>query len=157
MGAINKPKPGPEHEKLKLLIGKWETRGNTIATASEPAIVFSGTDSYAWLEDGLFVLHQVDVSMGDHPVIGIETIWYDPQSGKYRTHFVDADGTTSTYEACLEGQTWTMMSEIDRFSGSFSDDGKVLSGHWERRGGSSSWEPWMDVTLTRITRARPTN
>jgi hypothetical protein len=149
-GASAKPKPGPEHEKLALLIGRWQTRGNTIVTASQPAIAFSGTDSYAWLEGGLFVLHQVDVMMGDRPVIGVETIWHDPSSGTYRSHFVDADGATSGYEARLEGRTWTMVSEIDRFSGSFSEDGKVLTGRWERRSGSSNWGPWMDVTLTRI-------
>jgi hypothetical protein len=146
-----KPKPGPKHKQLEPLIGDWRTSGSTIATASEPAIEFNGTDSYEWLEGGFFVLHRVDVLLGGQPVKGVETIWYDPPSGAYRTHFVDVGGNTSAYEVRLDGRTWTMASQSERFSGSFSEDRKTLSGRWERKGGGSNWELWMDVTLMRVT------
>lgn len=44
---------------------------------------------------------------------------------------------------------WRMRSNADRFTGTFSDDGNTITGHWESLNGDSSWRPWMDVTLTR--------
>ena len=41
-----------------------------------------------------------------------------------------------------------MRRTADRFTGTFSDDGNSITGHWELRDGSS-WHPWMDVTLRR--------
>lgn len=70
MPDVVKPKPGPEHERLGPLIGKWMTRGNTIASGAEPVVAFFGTDTFEWLEGGFFVLHRVDVSMAGRPVIG---------------------------------------------------------------------------------------
>lgn len=45
--------------------------------------------------------------------------------------------------------TWGMRSKSDRFRGTFSDDGDVLTGHWEMLGEDGSWRPWMDITLTK--------
>ena len=143
--------PGSEHMKLEPLVGIWKTRGSTIASASMPAVEFSGTDSYEWLQGGFFLLHRVDVLMGDRRVIGVETIWFDPARRCYRTHFVDVEGQTSTYEAQLDGREWTLASLADRFAGHFSEDWATISGRWERTVGDADWEPWMDVTLTRVS------
>ncbi len=141
--------PGPEHKKLEPLVGTWNTRGSTIASASMPAVEFSGTDTYEWLQGGFFLLHCVDVMMGEQRVTGVETIWFDPARHCYRTHFVDANGQTSTYQAQLYDREWTLASQTDRFAGRFSEDWATISGRWERMGGGADWEPWMDVTLTR--------
>jgi hypothetical protein len=42
-----------------------------------------------------------------------------------------------------------MRSSADRFAGRFSDDGNTITGHWEQLDDDKSWQPWMDVTLTR--------
>ena len=128
-----------------VMVGIWKTREG----ASMPAVEFSGTDSYEWLQGGFFLLHRVDVLMGDRRVIGVETIWFDPARRCYRTHFVDVEGQTSTYEAQLDGREWTLASLADRFAGHFSEDWATISGRWERTVGDADWEPWMDVTLTR--------
>lgn len=41
-----------------------------------------------------------------------------------------------------------MRSNANRFTGTFSDDGNSITGHWELLEGSG-WRPWMDITLTR--------
>lgn len=144
-----RPEPGPRHRALEPLVGVWRTHGTTIESESEPAIPFAGTDTYEWLEGGLFLLHKVDVSMGDRPVVGVEIIYPDPVSGHYHTWSVDADGTTEGYEARIEGRVWSMTSRDARFRGAFAEDGGAISGLWERRNGAD-WEPWMTVTLSRV-------
>jgi hypothetical protein len=146
--SSQRQKPGPEHKHLEPAVGKWNTRGKTIATASEPAVEFSGTDIYAWIGRGFFLLHSVDVMMGDQPVIGVEIIRYDPSSRTYQASFVDSRGNTSTSEVRYDKRKWTVIGEAERFAGTFSEDWNTLSGRWERKNGSR-WEPWMDVTLTR--------
>jgi hypothetical protein len=47
-----KPKPGPEHECLDVLIGRWNTEGKIKAGASGPAAELKATDTYEWLTGG---------------------------------------------------------------------------------------------------------
>jgi hypothetical protein len=42
-----------------------------------------------------------------------------------------------------------MQSADTRFTGAFSDDGSTITGRWEAERKDGSWEPWMDITLTR--------
>lgn len=146
--AIQRHRPGPELKHLEPVVGKWNTHGKTIATATEPAVAFSGTDTYEWVGGGFFVLHSVDVMMGDQPVIGVEIIRYDPSSRTYPACFVDSQGDTSASEVGRDERKWTVVAESERFEGTFSEDWNTLSGRWKRKSGSR-WEPWMDVTLTR--------
>jgi hypothetical protein len=91
-------------------------------------------------------------AFGDETVEGAEIIGYDPDRGCYVTQYFGSDGPTA-YEARLrdDGGTlvWTMQSADTRFTGAFSDDGSTITGHWEAERKDGSWEPWMDITLTR--------
>ena len=136
-------------QALDLLVGIWTTRGVTIATENEPAVGFSGTDSYEWIEGGHFLLHRVDVEMGGTPVVGVEIIGYDASSGAYRTSFMDVAGNATAYEARLVGREWTMASATDRFAGTFAIYGKSMAGRWQRKRANGDWAPWMDMTLTK--------
>jgi hypothetical protein len=44
-----------------------------------------------------------------------------------------------------------MRSQTDRFTGRFSADGNTVTGRWEQLDDQKTWQPWMDVTLTRDT------
>jgi len=77
-----------------------------------------------------------------------------PGRAAYVTQYFGSDGPTA-YEASFgetDGAlTWTMRSKANRFTGTFSDDGNSITGHWELLEGSG-WRPWMDITLTRQDR-----
>lgn len=141
-----------EHERLEALIGKWKTEGRTKETSDVPAAEIDAVDTYEWLPGGFGLLHVVDARVGDEKVEGAEIIGYDPDRGAYITQYFGSDGPAS-YEADLveEGGvlTWGMRSKSDRFRGTFSDDGDVLTGHWEMLREDGSWRPWMDITLTK--------
>jgi hypothetical protein len=98
------------------------------------------------------LLHTVDARVGEERVEGAEIIGWDPPRGSYVTQYFGSDGPNA-YEASLteeEGAlVWSMRSRADRFTGRFSDDGNVITGRWEQLDDDQSWQPWMEITLTR--------
>jgi hypothetical protein len=132
-----------EHKRLDALIGRWKTEGWTRETPEAPAAKIDAVDTYELLPGGFGLFHTVDAK---------EVIGYDPDRGTYVTQYFGSDGPTA-YEASLtqesEGLTWRMRSKTTRFAGVFSDDGSVITGHWELLPDSGEWQPWMDITLTK--------
>ncbi len=99
---------------------------------------------------GVRAASPVDAEVGDRKIEGAEIIGYDPARRSYVTQYFGSDGP-SAYEASLseEGSlVWRMRSEANRFTGTFSDDGNVIAGHWELRD-DSNWQPWMEITLSK--------
>jgi hypothetical protein len=117
-----------------------------------PAVRVDAFDTYEWLHGGFGLLHLVDARMGDEKVEGAEIIGYDPARGHYVTQYFGSDGPNA-YEAELLDQdgalVWRMHSRDDRFTGTFSDDRSVITGHWELRDDEGAWQHWMDITLTK--------
>jgi hypothetical protein len=89
---------------------------------------------------------------GREAVEGAEIIGWDPARGAYLTQYFGSDGPNA-YEASLAEEdgalVWRMRSPADRFTGTFSDDGNTITGHWEQLDSEENWQPWMEVTLTR--------
>jgi hypothetical protein len=145
--------PDTAQQRLAALIGRWRTEGWTIATASSPAVQIDATDTYEWLPGRFSILHKVDARVGEEHVEGAEIIGLDPTRDGYLTQYFGSDGPNA-YEASLAevggALTWAMWSAADRFTGTFSEDGDTITGHWERLDDEGGWQPWMNVTLTRV-------
>jgi hypothetical protein len=135
--------------RLEVLIGRWKTEGQTIDSSGGAQI--DAIDTYERLPGGA-LLHLVDAQVGDQKVEGAELIGHDPDRNTYATQSFGTDGLTA-YEASLteesEGLIWRMQCKVTRFTGTFSDDANVITGHWELQDDSGDWQPWMDITLTR--------
>jgi hypothetical protein len=129
---------------LDTLIGTWRTTGRL---ASGEPLDFEGTDSYEWFPGGSFLLHHVDVTMGGDAVKAIEIISYDEATGKYPMHHFDGSGKLQVSEGRFNGNGWTFSSFTERGSFTFSEDGNVLSGTWEKLSEKKVWEPWLHVQL----------
>jgi len=142
---------GAALERLDALIGKWKTEGTTTDASAVPAGGIDAIDTYERLPAGA-LLHLVDARVGDQKVDGAEIIGYDPDRGTYVSQYFGSDGPTA-YEASLtqesDGLVWRMHSKTTRFTGIFSRDGSVITGHWELLHDSGDWRPWMEITLTR--------
>lgn len=141
--------PGPEHERLAALIGRWHTHGRT---SDDPPATVDAIDTYEWLPGRFGLLHSVDAHMGDERVEGAEIIGWHPERSAYVTQYFGSDGPAA-FEATLTEEegvlTWRMRNESMRFAGSFSDDGNTIAGHWELRADDGRWRSWMEITLTR--------
>jgi lactoylglutathione lyase len=142
----------PEDRRLEALLGRWHTTGQTSPSPTNPSVEIDATDTYTWLPGRCGLLHTVDARVGAHTVRGAEIIGFDPSRGRYITQYFGNDGPNA-YEADLTDQDagliWSMRSEHDRFTGTFSDDRTTITGHWEQLGDDGNWHAWMDVTLKR--------
>jgi hypothetical protein len=142
--------PLEEERRLEALIGRWRTEGSTIGAPGGGAEI-RATDTYEWLPGRYGLLHRVDARVGEETVVGAEIIGWDAERGTYVTQYFGSDGPAA-FEASLgeeEGRiVWAMQTATERFRGTFSDDGERIEGRWERRD-EGSWQPWMEIALTR--------
>lgn len=143
------PKPDPALKGLNVFVGKWETQGQIKESPYGPAGKLIGTDTYEWLAGGFFLVHRVNVRMGDQKNESIEIIGYDALAKIYSMHSFDSQGNSILMQADVRGDTWTFTGESMRFTGVFGNDGKSISGKWEYLGEDSGWHHWMDVKLTK--------
>ncbi|MDQ0273745.1 N-acetylneuraminic acid mutarotase [Cytobacillus purgationiresistens] len=87
--------------------------------------------------------------MGGEEVKTTEVIGYDSSKQTYFTISFDNQGNAGAYLANLRDCLWTINGELERFMGEFSSDGNTLKGKWELLSDGSSWQPWMDIKLTK--------
>ena len=141
-------RPDAALKRLNPFVGKWNTEGEIKKSPFGPAGKLIGTDTYEWLAGGFFLIHRVDVRMGNQKNESIEIIGYDARSNSYPMHSFDSQGNSVVMQAGETGNTWTFTGESMRFKGTFSEDRKSISGTWEYLGDDSNWHYWMDVKLT---------
>ncbi|AKB77421.1 lipolytic enzyme [Methanosarcina horonobensis HB-1 = JCM 15518] len=117
---------------------------------SKSSVRICGTDIYEWLPGGFFLIHRVDVRMGDEEVKSVEVISYDHSSQTYPMHSFDNKGNYDLLQGSVHDNTLIITGKSIRFTGVFSDKGDTITGIWEMLTASSSWLPWMDLKLTRV-------
>lgn len=144
------PEPDPALKRLSVFVGKWNTEGQLRATPSNPAVKIIGTDIYEWLPGGFFLVHRVDVRMGDEEVKSVEIIGYDASSNIYPMRYFDNKGNSGTSQAIVRNGDWIFIGESERSTVTFSDNNNIITASWERLSDGSNWSPWMEVKLTRV-------
>ena len=130
---------------LTPFIGTWQTTGATRATASEPSQQIEAVDSYEWLQGGYFILHHIE-SKKPMAFKGLEIIGRD-ESGNYFLHHYDSMGGRVVSKGEMSGRCWHITSQSERFTGTISEDGRTITGSWDRSNDGKAWTPWMDITL----------
>lgn len=139
-------------EALSLFVGTWHTTGATRAATSASSERIDATDRYEWMEGRYFLLHHVD-SRTPHATKALEIIGPAGPDGGFPTRGFDSDGQTFAFTYELDGRTFRNIGLNERFAGAFTEDGETLSGTWGRSEDRRSWQPWMDIKLTKV-RAR---
>jgi hypothetical protein len=143
-------KPYPERARLDFFIGKWKTQGVVLSTQGLPELNFKGTDAYEWVSGGFFMLHTVDVTMGDEHVESIEVIGFERESKNYSLRSFDNNGNFLTmYGSFNDVGAFVVVGENMRSTLTVSQPGKVMSAVWERSEDGKTWLPWMSLTLTK--------
>jgi hypothetical protein len=158
--------PNPDRrtpdQRLSSIVGRWRTSGHVIG---EPPIPVVGTDTYELFSGGYFLLHHVDVTVGDQPVRAIEIIGEPDPRGGYLARSFDSDGNAETMQLAIDddgvfrftggsdiapaAQPATARTARVRSTLTIAPDGQSMSALWERSGDDTSWRPWMDITLQR--------
>jgi hypothetical protein len=141
--------PQPELRRLEPLVGRWRSEGETVSSGP-PSIRIRGTDEYEWLAGGYFLLHRVDVLLGDDRVNVLELIGpYDPASQTYPMRSFDSQGNFTTMHASFNVDgSWLFAGDTERARLVLGEDGRTMAAHWEQlRDGV--WQAWMDMRFAR--------
>lgn len=133
---------------LNKFIGNWKTHGVILADDG-PEIEIVGTDSYEWLPGDYFLLHTADVLMGNERSQTHEIIGYDKNAGHYTMQYYNNRGESGNMIARLDRNQCTFESPALRFAGEFNEDGRVLSGNWQKPDENGVWVNFIKITLTK--------
>lgn len=156
--------PSREIQRLGALVGRWRSEGHIVG---EVPIPITGTDIYEWLPGGFFLVHHVDVMIGDQRVQAIELIEYDPITDTFTGRAYDNQGDITILHARVdEHGVWTFTGGGDvaavarpstadgsgavRSTLRVSPDRSRMTAKWERSEDGATWQAWMDMTFTRM-------
>jgi hypothetical protein len=150
-------------ERLHAIAGRWDTSGHVIG---EPHIPVVGTDIYDVLAGGYFLVHHVDVTVGDQPVRAIEVIGEpDAAGGGYLARSFDSDGNAELMRVTIDedgvfhfaggpdiarpAQPTDALTARVRSTLTVAGDRRSMTALWERSEDGINWHPWMDISFTR--------
>lgn len=140
---------------LAPLLGGW--RLTAVFKDIPPADVDAHV-SFEWLPGERFLIERWEVPVPEAPD-GIAIIGPDPKrDGQYLQHYFDSRGVARVYKMSFANGVWKLwrdepdFSPLDfaqRYTGTFSSDGKTIVGAWEICHDGKAWEHDFDLTYTR--------
>ena len=89
----------PPDTRLHAIAGRWITSGHVIG---EPTIPVVGTDIYEVLAGGHFLVHHVDVTVGEQPVRAIEIIGEPDGAGGVLARSFDNEGNAELMHVTID-------------------------------------------------------
>jgi hypothetical protein len=150
--------PNPVLRRLGVLVGEWEMEASV-----EGQSMGRGRTAFDWLEEGAFLVQRAYAEVAeDAPAewvanspLPLATITgLDDSSERFSVLYADSRGVFRVYQMTLSDGVWRMWREapgfFQRFTGTFSADGRTITGGWEGSRDGSSWEPDFDMTYTKI-------
>jgi hypothetical protein len=139
-------------EPLEPLLGEWRLMA---VFKDQPSADIGARARFEWLPGQKFLVQRWEVPIPEAPD-GIAIIGPDPQSeGNYLQHYFDSRGVARVYRMSFSSGVWKLwrdtpdFSPLDfsqRFTGTFSDDGRTIAGPWELRYEGKAWEHDFDLT-----------
>jgi hypothetical protein len=134
---------------MESFVGRWRSRGRTVATEGEPSVEIDGTDVYEWFPGRAFLVHHVDVTMGADRVQVMEMIGGASDGGGLPMRSFDNAGGYTEMRASHDGRGgWTFTDGAMRATVTFGADGRTMAARWERAEGGG-WRHWMDMAFAR--------
>ena len=148
-------KPGPEVQRLGVLIGKWTTEGQAQASPYGPAGKTTSVETFAWLPGGFFMEHHWDAKQAGNEIKGMEVIAWDKNAKVYTTRFFDSLGNSGFWKGTLNGNTWTWTAESEvagkplRERGTWVVSGDTIAAKFEYSTDGATWKPNFEAKMTR--------
>jgi hypothetical protein len=141
--------PNSKLRPLGALIGEWTTLGTHPML---PGRTLVGRATFAWLEEGAFVIMRTD---SDEPEIppGIAILGTDDSLDVGAMIYFDSRGVSREYRWSMAGKVWQWWRNDPEFSQRFvvtvSDDGQRMLSTGEMSRDGADWEPDLQLTYTR--------
>lgn len=136
-------------EPLDALVGEWTMEASPPGGPPWPG---DARVAYEWL-DRAYLIERWTVDMPEAPD-GIAIIGPDESGQHLVQHYFDSRGVARIYGMSLEDGVWKLWRDGEdfsqRYSGTFSDDGKRIEGRWEIARDGKTWETDFDLAYTRV-------
>lgn len=140
-------------ERLGIFVGEWSIEISSMSFHPDPSAVAHGHTSFAWLEEGAFLIQHSEVPNSEFPR-SIAVIGADDAAETYCMLYFDSRGVSRIYKVTFSGGIWTIWREFpgfsQRFHGTFSEDNNTITARWEKSSDGSNWEHDFDLTYTRV-------
>ena len=135
----------PALAPLARLIGEW-----TVESPMFPGA--RGRSVFEWLEDGAYLLQR---SFAPEPAPSATwLIGGDDSADHHTVLYHDSRGVSRVYQTAMTGAAWTIWRNApgfsQRFTATLSEDGRTLSGSWEKSEDGSAWEHDFDLVYRRV-------
>jgi hypothetical protein len=163
--ALGESAPNP----LEAIVGRWRTDGQVIA---DMPISLRGSDIYEMFPGGHFLIHHVDVTVGQSPVRAIEIIGERDGTDALLARAYDDSGAMTLMAVRIDqAGVWHFAGGGDiapaarigaaeaagvRSTLRVAPDGLTMTAFWERTEDGETWQPWMDIRFTRAADASAT-
>ena len=149
----------PENERLEPLIGQWSMAMVMPGEETPGELPDVGARvTFEWMGEKAFVLQRWTVPIPGAPD-GLAVIGWDERRGTFLQHYFDERGVARVYEMSFDIGLWKLerrkkdFSSFEfsqRFTGTFTDDGKRIEGTWEIAHDHMRWEKDFNLIYTRV-------
>lgn len=150
--------------RLDVFVGEWVLEasfpGDQAAQSRAAADGLTVRSRFEWTLERQFLLQRTEVPIPGPPD-SLTIVTVDPETGAYKQHYYDSRGVVRLYSMSLFDGVWTLTRESpdftpldfrQRFTGTFSNDGNVISGAWEKDVGGCGWEHDFALIYRRVGR-----
>ena len=155
------PKPGPEHQKLRLWLGEWTYEGESQTTFLGPGGQFTGRMTGRPILNG-FGAELVFIERGTSgETQTVEVDGYDPVARNYPYVAISSDGSLFQGAFTMNGTvaTWEGISVAngrrfkDRGTDAVAADGMSFTKRWEISEDGKTWVPSGTLKATKLKAA----
>ena len=141
--------------ELDRFVGEWTM---TAGPPGGPPWPGEARVRFAWIEGGAFLAERWSLDAAGlpagTPTSGTSVYGCDAAHGSYFQLYHDDRGVCRVYEMGLRDGEWTLRRAgppfAQRFTGSFSEDGRTISGRGELAEDGEQWQIDFDAAYTKI-------
>jgi hypothetical protein len=143
-------------KRLEPFVGEWSLE--MVPPGGEPMPDIGARVSFEWMPGGLWLIERWTVPVPEAPD-GIAIIGYNEGRGGVVQHYFDQRGVARLYEMSFENSVWKLERTKEdfspyefaqRYTGTFSKDGKRIDGTWEIAHDKKTWEKDFDLNYIRV-------
>jgi hypothetical protein len=149
---MEQPGRNPALDRLDALVGRWSMEATPPGGPPWPGEAWV---TFEWLEGRTFLIERSTVELPEFPD-GISIIGAGDDPETFRQYYFDSRGVHRIYEMTLSDGVWKLWRDSpdpfpQRFTGTFSDDGKTIEARWEKAEDGSDWETDFDLTYRKMS------
>lgn len=136
--------------RLEPLVGQWTVEAKWPDGQEWPA---GGRVSFEWHDSGAHLIQRGTAELPEAPD-NFSIIGCDAANGTYVQLYSDERGVCRVYRMSIDNGEWKLWREgepfAQRFTATFSDDGKTITGRWEMAEDGTNYATDFDLIFHRV-------